>query len=554
MRDIGEWVRQSGQHIQHAFAVDWRGSRHFLFMLILLIVSSAATASFYIGQPGQPEFSYDTPSYLTVTQHILANGNLVDPLRTPGYPFLVALVFLVAGAGNFLAVSLVQGVLFVLATLEVYVLTVLLLRKSWVAFAVGLLVGTNTYLLSFVKPIIVEGFALWLTVSLALAVVLFIQTVKPGYLWLVAGFMLVLFMTRPEWIYLPAPLFAYLLIATRRHGKLRRLLLHGIVAVVLLYSVLGLFIYANATQNGYAGISYVQNINMVGKVLQYHMQDEAPPQYAAVAREVDSFAAHGGWNPYNLVHQYPPIAANQWSLGGAYASSVIEGHPIQFLVDTIVTFFTSSDQYRAFAEVDAHGPVATPPLKAQVAFSAYVARTYRFFPLFALLWGVLLFWRRASRLGAVEAMAAVILIALYELALTTIAGYSNYDYARFHVPFDPLMIIVIWGTVLASLPLWEGILMRLRLSGRVIWWVWGVVIVSALVGSVLISWITLGINEAANPQSWLVVQLLLTHPPRILTVLALAVLITFLSYRADRRLQKIAGESDLCKDVEARVL
>jgi hypothetical protein len=292
----------------------------------------------------------------------------------------------------------------------------------------------------------------------------------------------------------------------------------------------------NATQNGYLGVSYVQRINLVGKVLQYHLEDEASsPAYAQVQQDLQAFASQGYWNPYDLLKRYPNVTANQWELGGAYASSVVEAHPVQFLVDSIITFFTASNQYRAFDRSDAYGPVATPPLKIEVSVSAYVDQTYRFFPLFAVLWGILLFWPRRARLKSAEAMGAVVMIALYELVLTSVGGYSNYDYARIHVPFDPLLIVVIWGTFLASVPYWSVALAKLRLGGRTIWWVWGAVLLAAVLGSIVVAWVSSGASAAFHPQTWLVVRLVVSHPPRLLTVALLAALVTFFAYRASRR-------------------
>jgi hypothetical protein len=280
---------------------------------------------------------------------------------------------------------------------------------------------------------------------------------------------------------------------------------------------------------------------------------------------VNAFATRGGWNPYDLALQYPQIAEHDWALGGDYANSVLARHPIEFLWRSITTFFTASDQYRAFSVQDAHGPVATPPLKLQVTLSAYVARTYRFFPLFALLWMALLFWHRAARLriverldmgdaasmgktpgmrkaaSMVEAMGAVVLLALYELILTTVGGYSAYDYARIHVPFDPLLIVVIWGTVLLGLSLWREARQPLAWLWQHLWQFWGGALLLGVVGSVGLAMLSRGARAAVAPQSWLVVQTVLSHPPRALTMLALAALLSFLAYRAHRLPQKGVG-------------
>jgi hypothetical protein len=45
-------------------------------------------------------------------------------------------------------------------------------------------------------------------------------------------------------------------------------------------------------------------------------------------------------------------------------------------------------------------------------------------------------------------MGTIALLAVYDIALTSLAGYG--DYARFHAPVDPLLTVVILGTILAA--------------------------------------------------------------------------------------------------------
>lgn len=502
---------------------DWREKRWLSYGLIVLVLTSLAVALFYLNHP-QPEVNNDTPGYLAVARHILANGNPVDPLRTPGYPYFIALVYVLAGQGNLAAVSIAQGILFILATLEIYVLTLLILQRSWIALIVGVLMGTSTYLLGFVKPIIVEGLTLWLTVSLALVVVLFIRAMRPVYLWSVGAIMLALFMTRPEWVYLPVLLFAYLLLLARRRGLLRRMLPHSLAAIVLLYLTLGLFIYANAAENGYAGITYVQNINLLGKVLQYHMQAEASPQYAAIVQVADPFVQQGGWDPNHLVLLYPLLGHHYWKLSGEYASSIILHHPLEFAIDTLPVLFTSSKGYSSAAPIQAQGPFAGP-LAALDAVSGDVYRTYQAFLLFVALWGGLLLWRRTRRLLAVEMMGAITLLAFYELVVTSVGGYVQYW--RLHIPFDPLMTLVIWGTVLASVPFWRPALDRLALPWRALWWAWLALLVGGAVGGGSFAIYKRGVSGAADLGG----RALAAHPLGGVLVLILASVFTVYAYR-----------------------
>ncbi len=538
----GAWLRRVSRQLRQGCSTDWRGKRLLSYGLVVVLVTSLVVAAFYLNHP-QPDVNNDTVSYVVVARHILGDGNPVNPQRTPGYPALIALVYLLAGEGNLSAVSIAQGILFILAALEMYVLTWLSLRRSWVALIVGLLVGTSTYLLGFVKPIIVEGFTLWLTVSLALGVVLFIRAMKPAYLWLSAGVLLALFMTRPEWVYLPIPLLLYLLLLARRRGLLRRMLPHSLAAVALLYLVLGLFICVNAAENGYVGISFVQNINVLGKVLQYHMQAEAPQEYTAIVQVADPFVRQGGWDPNQLALLYPALKDQYWELSGDYAGAIIMRHPLEFTVKTLPILFTSLQGYSSASPIQAHGPFAAP-LAALEAISGDVYRSYQAFLLFVLLWGALLVWQRTRHLLLVEMMGAVVLLAFYELIVTSVGGYVQYW--RLHIPFDPLMTLIIWGTALASVPFWKAALDRLTLPWRAAWWVWVAVLIGGTVGGLALLWLVRGAGGMLS----LVGGLLAGHPLGVFLLLLLIAAFTRSAYR-----RRLSFQSDrVAKSVDAPAL
>ncbi len=509
---------------KQAFLNDWHGKRWLSYGLIVLVMTSLAVTMFYLNHP-QPDVNNDTPEYLLVTKHILASGNPVDPLRTPGYPAFVALIYLLAGQGNLAAVGTAQALLFILATLEMYALTILALGRTWIALIIGLLIGTSTYLLGFVKPIIVEDLTLWLAVTLALVVVLFIRSMKPVYLWLASAIMLALFMTRPEWVYLPVPLLLYLLLLARRRGMFRRMLPHALAGVALLYVVLGLFIYANATENNYTGISFVQNINVLGKVLQYHMQAEAPSQYAAIVQVADPFVKQGGWDPNKLALLDPSIEyPHYWTLGGEYASAIILHHPLEFAIDTLPLLVTSSKSYSPGSPILAQGPFAAP-LNALQAVSGDVYRTYEIFLLFVALWAVLLVWRRTRRLLMVEIMGTVMLLAFYELVVTSVGGYVQYW--RLHIPFDPLMTLIIWGTVLVSIPFWRPTLDRLSLQWRALWWAWIALLVVGSVGGLAVLVHSRGVAGTLDLGG----RTLVGHPLGLALLLLVAIAFTIYAYR-----------------------
>ena len=430
---------------------DWRAGKYFPLAMLLLIWTSLVVAAYYLNHP-QVEPLADSWSYLYVVDQIQQHGRIVNFWRLPGYPLLIWMVYGLAGQGNLGAVSVAQGALFVLSVLEFYILSALLLRRAWLAFLLSLLVGTNIVLLSYVKPIMSEGMALWLLVTLALAVTLFLHAFRLRFFWLVVFCMFFLFFTRPEWIYLPPFLFAYLLLAACWRGAWRRLLAPSALALLLLYGCLGGYVLLNAAQNQFTGVTWIQNINLLGKVLQYRMVDEAAPQDMGIAHILDAYLKRGITDPYIILSEQPALARDYATRSGAFAKAIILHHPLEFLLKSVPVFFSSLTYFHLESQVLPGGPFGVLLLWLTHVFR----RLYNgniLFPLCALVWALLLCRRSIRRRAPAQAMGVLVLLALYGLAVTVLAGYRTIDYARIYTVLEPLLLLTIGGTLLAPFPL-----------------------------------------------------------------------------------------------------
>lgn len=173
---------------------EWRDSPHFTGILIVSILTTLLITIFFINEP-YPPGNPDTPSYLDVAEKIKNHGTFTDPWRTPGYPLFIAIVFLIFGDGDVRFVSVAQAALYVIAAIEIYVIVYLIFRRVWIATAVALIASVNTYQFSYAKGMIVEGFAMWTVVTLALTVVLFFRKPSVRLLWLVDGALMLALMT-----------------------------------------------------------------------------------------------------------------------------------------------------------------------------------------------------------------------------------------------------------------------------------------------------------------------------------------------------------------------
>jgi hypothetical protein len=433
---------------------DWRAGKNFLPVVLLLVLTLLVVVAYYLNHP-QPEPLADTWSYLYVVDRMQAHGQLANFWRLPGYPGLIWLVYALAGQGNLGAVSVTQGLLFVLSVLELYILCALVLRRAWVAFLLGLLIGTNVALLSYVKPIMSEGIALWLLMTLALAVTLFLRTWRPVFLWLVTLCTLLLFFTRPEWIYLPSLLFAYLLLVAGWRGMLRHFWPRILLALVLVYGVLGGYVFLNATQNHFSGVTWLPNISLLGKVLQYRMEDEASPQDAEISRILDTYAEKGITDPYIILSQQPVLARDYAARSGEFAKWIILHHPVEFLLKSVPVFFTSLTSFHLESKVWSAGPFGAPLVWLQKLFhTLYLFNICFLFS--ALVWLILLSRRKTRQLEIVQQMGAIVMLVLYGLILIALAAYRDIDYVRIRALLDPLVFLCIWGTVFALFQFLRG--------------------------------------------------------------------------------------------------
>jgi hypothetical protein len=120
----------------------------------------------------------------------------------------------------------------------------------------------------------------------------------------------------------------------------------------------------------------------------------------------------------------------------------------EFLAKSGPLLVTSLGDFYYESRVDPQGPFGAPLFVMQIAFQNLYKLNVLCL-LCAVAWIFLLFWRRTARLRSVQAMGAMVLLVLYGLVLTTLGGYGSY--MRLHTPFNPLLIVIIWGFLLAGL-------------------------------------------------------------------------------------------------------
>lgn len=434
--------------IRARLSTDWQGEKYVTYGLVLLLLTLLPTIFYYLNFPSV-EINPDSKAYLHVVDKLREQPYaLVDPWRLPGYPLLIWLVSGLAGKDNLMAVSVVQAGIFVLTALEIYILAALLFKRAWLALIIGLLVGTNLVLLSYAKPIMSEGLAMWEVTTLALATVVYLRRGK-GLRYIALCLVLLVF-TRPEWLYLAPLLYGYLLLIDARRGMARQALKKTLIAMVVLYCLVGGYIGINRLVYHYAGLTAIENFNWMGKILQYDMWHWSEDQH--LKQQLDYYVTTIDKDPYHILAHIPEFTRDYEVPAGKFARDIILHHPIEFLIKTIPYIFAS---LTTFFDIYQKTTPYMVPLGWLQNLHRLLYNVNGLYPLCVLVW--LLAWGRKQLRAQqrVWEMGALVLLGVYALCITTLGGYRLDDYMRVHTVFNPLLIVVTWGSILLFVS-WAG--------------------------------------------------------------------------------------------------
>lgn len=391
--------------------------------------------------PGGP----DSDEYLAAAHNILVHGHFADPLRTPGYPLLLAIIFLLRGTQDLTAVVFVQAGLLLAATFELYLLAVRLSRRVWLACALAALFGANLLVIDWEYSIRPEALAIWTLITLFLLIERLLVALRTRTLLAVAALLFCAIMVRPVDILLPALLALALSArilwtgATRRHRR-EQIVRVGAMALMVYALTAGYVLYNGAT-TGYAGLSEASNVNIFGKVIEYRLQDlPVSPPLTPLQRATAQFVeakGPGEWSirgqPWAFAQQYG-YTTDHYAPLAAYGQYVALHYPERYLPLTlregVMDWLAGPPVYAPW-----HQWLAS---RALYALSRLVFQAYLLLPLLAVL--LLLHLRQHPR----DHVTFLLLLLLATLTLAiALAAVGCYDEApRLRAPMDWAVILL----------------------------------------------------------------------------------------------------------------
>jgi hypothetical protein len=421
---------------------------HALALIALALVAIAVLGTYFLNSPHAViEFdswnSVGTPTYIGTAQALL-QGHVFSTGRLPGYPFLLAML---GGAhGYYVVVLALQSLMFVAVVGATYWIAFKAFERRWIAFVVALLLATDVYVAAYSKEILSESLAMALVTGMLATLVIFARRPAPRLLWILALLALLVALTRSEWVFFPLAIAMYFAIWAVRRPLPRGVVLHGLAALVACYAAIGLYVAGNAAFNGFWGTSEINNISLLGKVMQYDMQLEAPPQYHDQALLVDRYVNVLHLNVWHVVTENPSFASDHYALAGAFGRAVILRDPVKFAgLSARLALTENADVDEPLLHVAADGTFRLP-LRALAHYTSARYAADWLLPALAVLWFLFpLVYRRPH---ALEAMGPVALVALYGTVIIAVGGFD--EFGRYHTVFIPAVVLLVWGTLLLN--------------------------------------------------------------------------------------------------------
>ena len=162
----------------------------------------------------------------------------------------------------------------------------------------------------------------------------------------------------------------------------------------------------------------------------------------------DDFLRRGNSSPYEIFAQVPALRTHNGQASADWARAIILHHPVEFLSKSIPFFFTSLYHYYPVGTLEHPGPGPYDTFVSSIVkIHQYLYATNIAFPFCALFWLILCCYRKTRRAFCVRVMGLLAGILVYAVLVTTLGGYFEDDYMRVHIVFDPLITLVVWGSV-----------------------------------------------------------------------------------------------------------
>lgn len=385
----------------------------------------------------------DSVSYFLTAKKIVETKGVVDPWRTPVYPMLLAVPYIVTArslpqeiSGRYTFglewVRVAQSIAMVIAALLLYVSCTYIGIGKPLSSVLAIIATSDVVLLLLEHAILTEAFSfLWLTGVLLLELSLLrrLQRWKGFvmvFLWIVGVFL------RPSLIGIPVICVLFIMLRYKRTW----VTLACLVALSIYAVSIQAYTHINVVQSGYRGISRIQDVNIWGKLLRMDIKDNdlgtsAMAQKAIAARRVN--AVH----PFEIFRQYPELYTKENApIFHEFIMSILKPRLGRYLWDSLLQVASVMTSKTVIIDTTA----TTGMFDRFFSLLTVVYTGISFILLFSLFGLPMLVYRTLQR-RTVESYGQLVTISIGIYHVVVSAGMAYDDFGRLLSVAKPFLLI-----------------------------------------------------------------------------------------------------------------
>lgn len=422
--------------------------------VIIIIAGLIIRYSFYNSIDGTITVS-DSPTYvdgaMSLYYHLWLNE-----YRPPVYPLGLMLI-----GALFTWEKLNIGVIFLQILVSIanivyaYKLSVEAFKSRFLGYICAFLIAVSFRVYNWDFIILSESFAIFLVTAITYYLIMFLKYNQKKHLKLMVGFTIAAIFNKPFFMVLPIVILAVLILKhflgcfdIKRNYKT---LIAGMAAIymsIFLYSAL------HYAQSSFFGVTSVGNVNLLGKIMQYNMEDLGKNQAIindikhALETESPERIVNGKYlEPWHFVGTYG-WTQNHYHEVGKFAKDIILRHPVKFTQKSLALayrLFVHRSPFRDFiadvALIRADRPqqlMTTVRRSTEAIDSLYVLLILCFFEVIYTI--IKLLRKREANKESIW-IIPIFAIILYHYIISAFFSYG--DYCRLLVPSYSLIYLII---------------------------------------------------------------------------------------------------------------
>lgn len=283
----------------------------------------------------------DSPSYLNPVFNIFKGE--VDMWRTPVYPYFLKAIRFCTSPDFFIhAVVIVQSVISFIAVIVFYWIAKTLFRNRNVRIGSTLLFAISPSIVGFDKCILTESLSISFMVFF---IAIIISHLKKPTIFKSSCLTLLIFfaiMLRPSFIIL-IPIFGvFWFLRLFTHKKEWKFNLSGIIASMIVTLLLIGYSNLNYKQNGFRGLTAVQNFNQLYCIIDYNMYNNGDdPEISGKIKTTLQDPSEDEWHTKTMgmiIRNYSQIRISK------FIKNCIYKQPVTLIKKTLNVFYYSKDQ------------------------------------------------------------------------------------------------------------------------------------------------------------------------------------------------------------------